>query len=217
LAYTVLDLTSAVQDDLKDPSFSSSRILRYLNYGQKLVFNTHAFRFCEEAVSGDLTVGEHSYQQQTNHQSTIGGALLDPDDFSVVMHLDETTYLPHRDFFDQYPSPEDNDNARPSAWTEYGDEIFFNCPVDEAYIFRQRYYRYPAELTSDSDVPTVPLPFRELLEQYAIYRGEKYRGNHDFAATYKQDFEDGLEAMVMRYSAPTQVAPARVRQRRTKI
>lgn len=95
----------------------------------------------------------------------------------------------------------------PAYWTEYGDEIIFDKPVDKAYTFKQRYYRAPAPLTLPTDVPQVPEPFRELLEFYALYRAEKYRGNHDVAATYKQEFEDGLEGMVLRFSEVQQAGP----------
>lgn len=215
MAYTVSDLTSAVQDDLKDASFSTSRILRYLNRGQQLIFNTRYFKFSEASFAGTLNIGDYTIAQQDDHQATIGGALIDSDNV-VKFKFDENTYLPHREFFDLHPNPEDQDQAVPAHWTEYGELIYLSCPVDLAYDFKQRYYKFPAEMDDDADVPQVPQPFREALELYADYRSEKYRGNHDVAATYKQDFEDELEAMAQRYSGPTQVAPARVRQRRVR-
>lgn len=215
MAYILLDLQAAVQDDLKDPSFSATRILRYLNYGQLAIFNTHMFRFCEAAISGALTVGKYTYDQQANHQSTIGGVLVDPMDSTRRLIIDEDSYLPHREFFDLYPDPSTQTNAMPSYWTEFGSQFYFNVPVDKLYTFRQRYFKVPAALSASTDVPSVPEAFRELLELYADYRGEKYRGNHDIAATYKQEFEDGLENMVLRFANPTQVAPARMKQYRT--
>lgn len=203
MAYDLLDLQTAVKDDLKDPSFSASRITRYLNAGQRAIFNTHFFRFCEKIVSGSLTVGEYTYNQQTDHQQTIGGVLVDPDDSNVRVELDKYNFLTSIDFFDQYPDPATLDNNRPGCWTEFGNQIYFSCPVDKAYVFTQRYYRAPTELNDTNTTPDVPETFRELLETYALYRAEKYRGNHDVAATYKQDFEDGLEAMNIRYASTT--------------
>ncbi len=216
MAYTVLDLQTAVQDDLKDSSFSTTRILRYLNYGQLAIFNTHMFKFCEKAVTGPLTIGEYTYDQQADHQATIGGVVIDGTSTNVRFYLDEDTYMPHRDFFEQYPDPSLETANLPVAWTEFDDQVYFNCPVDKAYNFTQRYFKFPAALVDATDVPTVPQSFRELLELYAAYRAEKYRGNHDVAATYKQDFEDGLENMVLRYANPTQVAPARMKPYRTR-
>lgn len=216
LAYNLLDLTTAVQDDLKDPSFSSSRIARYLNRGQTQIFNTHRFKFCEKAVTGVLTIGEYTYEQQADHQTTIGGILVDPALSTHYVVLDNENYSAHRDFFFHYPAVQDAPNGMPSSWTEYGNQIYFDRPADKAYIFRQRYYRTPTAMSAGTDVPDVPEGFRELLEFYALYRSEKYRGNHDVAATYKQDFEDGLESMGLRYGSATLVGPHTMTNYRTR-
>lgn len=206
MAYTTLDMTNNVVDDLKDPSFSTTRVRRYLNAGQRRIFNTHLFKFCEKAVAGDLTVGVNTFEQQDDHQATIGGALVDTDtDNNIVFKLDESTYMPHREFFDQYPTPDLYDNGVPAAWTEFGDQVYFDRPVDKTYEFRQRYYRNPTELTADASVPDVPAEFRDLLETFAIFRAEKFRGNHDIAATWLQEFEDDLESMTMRHGGITQI------------
>lgn len=215
--YTLLDLTTSVQDDLKDTSFSATRIKRYLNYGQLAIFNTHYFRFTEKSVVGDLTIGAYTFSQQSDHQATIGGVVVDPSDSNRRVVIDENNYLPHREFFEEFPDPSAEDAGMPSYWTEFGDQIYFDKPMDKTYTFRQRYYRTPTDMTISSSVPDVPQSFRELLELYADYRGEKYRGNHDVAATYKQEFEDGLEAMNLRYAEVTQVAPVQMRNMRTRI
>lgn len=217
MAYTLSDLQSSIQSDLKDPSFSSDNITRYLNRGLSAIFNTHLFKFTEKAVSGALTIGEHTYEQQDDHESTIGGSLTDPDNTDNVWSLDHNNYLSHREFFERFPDPSIESSGQPTYWTEFGDQVYFNCPVDKEYVFKQRYYRTPTFLSSGTDVPGVPETFRELLETYALYRAEKYRGNHDIAATYRQDFEDGLESMVMRYSPRTSVGPAKMRQHRTRV
>ncbi len=214
MAYTVADLQSSVQDDLHDPSFNATRILRYLNNAQNHIFNTHMFKFCERAVVGSLTIGADNYAQQSDHQTTIGGSLSDGT--NVVLQLDGSTYMPHRQFFDLFPAPTMS-NGRPSRWTEFGNQLYFDRPVEAAYTLRQRYFRMPAQLTAAGDVPTVPESFRELLEQYVMCRAEKYRGNHDFAATYKQEFEDGLESMVLRFSEATQVGPTTIASARMHV
>jgi hypothetical protein len=181
-----------------------------------MIFNTHDFRFIEKSVTGSLTTGEYTYEQQTDHQATIGGSLIDPDNNNVIT-LDETNYMAHRDFFDQYGDPSIYSNNTPYNWTEFGDQIYFNCPVNKNYTFVQRYYRTPTPMSAGTDVPDVPETFRELLELWADYRGEKYRGNHDIAATYKQEFEDELENMVIKYSPVTGMGPTIARQTRRRV
>jgi hypothetical protein len=181
-----------------------------------MIFNTHDFKFVEKSVTGTLTIGDYTYEQQTDHQATIGGVLVDPDNENKFV-LDEDSYMAHRDFFNTYNDPSLYDNAMPYAWTEFSDQIYFNRPVDKAYTFIQRYYRTPTDMSSDSDVPDVPEEFRELLELWADYRGEKYRGNHDVAATYLQEFEDELENMVIKYAPVTGMGPTIARQTRKRV
>jgi hypothetical protein len=216
MAYNLQDLDAAVQDDLHDTSFSTSRITRYLNYGQQLIFNTHMFRFCEKTISGPLTINKYTYDQQSDHQSTIGGIVYDPNNTATQFILDDDSYLAPDDFFKEYPLPSTQAVGLPGFWTEFGDQVYFNRPADATYTFLQRYYRYPTDMSATTDVPLVPLPFRELLELYATARGEKYRGNHDIGATYMQQFEDGLENMVLRYAQRTQVGPTIMRSSRTR-
>lgn len=216
MAYNLGDISATVQDDLKDPSFSLTRIDRYVNRGQDAIFNTHMFRFCEKMVSGALTIGEYAFDQQDDHQATIGGVLIDESNGNAVV-LNGDNYLGHRDFFERFPDPSAYDNGTPQFWTEYGSEILFDKPVDKAYTFKQRYYRTPTTLTVAADVPDVPESFRELLEFYALYRAEKWRGNHDIAATYKQDFEDGLENMVLRFSEVQQAGPVQMGSNRVRV
>ena len=216
MAYNLLDLTTNVLDDLQDPSFSSTRVRRYLNHGQKKIFNSHLFKFCEKSVSGLLTIGDYTIEQQSDHQTTINGILIDPTNNGRFVILNRENYLVHREFFKQFPDPSTQTQGIPSFWTEFGDQIYFDRPVDKAYTFRQRYYRVPTDLAADADVPDTPVEFRELLELWADYRAEKYRGNHDVAATYLQEFEDELEDMTIRFSPVVQDGPVQSRSVRTR-
>lgn len=150
---------------------------------------------------------DYTFEQQDDHQTTIGGVLVSPLSATNNVVLDENNYLGHREFFARYPDPSALSSSMPMYWTEFGDQIYFNCPVNVAYVLTQRYFRIPTDMSANDDVPDVPVTFRELLELWALYRAEKYRGNHDVAATYKQEFEDGLEAMVLKFAPATSVGP----------
>ena len=217
MSYNLLDLTTSVQDDLKDSSFSSTRIRRYLNHGQRVIFGTHDFRFCEESYTGAMTTGDTTITQQTDHENTILLTLIDPDDDTQWIQFNEENYLAYRDFFKLYPNAEALENAAPTCWTEFGNKIYFNAPVDKDYDFIHLYYRVATSMSADGDVPDVPEQFRELLELWADYRGEKYRGNHDVAATYKQEFEDELENMSIKFSPTTGMGPTIARQTRRRV
>jgi hypothetical protein len=159
-----------LQDDLKDASFSTSRLTRYLNKAQNLIFNTHYFRVTEKAFTGTLVDTNHTVAQQTDHQATIGGTLIDPDDTSRRVVLNERNYLPHRQFFETFPDPATETAGMPSHWTEFGQDVYFNCPADKDYTFNQRYYKTATVLSAAGDIPSVPEAFRDLLELFALHR-----------------------------------------------
>lgn len=217
MAYNLLDLQTAVLDDLKDPSFSATRILRYLNYGQLAIFNTHLFKFCEKSVTQTLTIGIFTVAPQSDQQAMIGGTLIDPTNTTFRIILNKDNYLPHRDYFEQYPDPTIYANAPPTVWTEFGGTLYFDRKLDKAYTFTQRYYKIPASLANPTDVPSVPEPFREVLEYYARSRAEEYRGNNDIAAVYMQKYEDGLESMTIRYSPASQSGSMKMGSARMRV
>jgi len=216
MPYTGTDLISAVQDDLKDASFSSTRILRYLNYGQNTVANTFRFKFWQTSFTQILTIGVTTVAQQSNHENTISGVLVDPANTATRFKLNRDTYLDNDTFYEQFPDPTTEKSGMPVFWTEYGDMVVFNCPIDKAYSYTQKYRKLPTVIAAGT-TPDVPEAFRELLELYAVSRAEKYRGNHDIAATYKQDFEDGLEAMNIRYAMNIEDGPVFMPSNRTYI
>lgn len=217
LAYNLLDLTTAVQDDLKDQSFSSTRIRRYLNHGQKVIFNTHFFDFCAKSYTGALTLASNTLAQQADHQITIDITLVDPTNTNQRVVLNRENYMLPDEYFATYPYASTYTSRMPSVWTEFGGLIYFDVPADQAYIFIQRYYRIPTDMEGSDSVPDVPSVFRELLELWADYRAEKYRGNHDVAATYKQEFEDELEQMAIRYSTGTMDGPVSYMSSRVRL
>ena len=209
-------MTSSVQDDLHDSSFSSSRIHRYINRGQELIFNTHLFKFCEEVYSDSASAAASTIAQQADHQATMQFVLTSQSNTDQHYVFGTKKFMQSEAFFEKYPLPANNTAGVPVNWTEFGGTIYLSCPLDDTYTFTQRYYRIPTELSGASDVPDVPSTFRDLLETYALYRSEKYRGNHDIAATYRQDFEDGLENMAIRFSSIIAGLPTAV-QYRTRV
>lgn len=214
MAYDASDLISSIKDDLKDQSFNETRLLRYLNQGQRKIFNTHLFDFCRTAVSGTLAAGEYGFEQQPDRQITIGGALTDPADPDKTFVMNSLNRIDSEDFWVRYPNPGSNDPGLPCTWTEYGNAIYFDRPLDKVYNFVQRYWVAPSELTivTPTNIPLVPETFRELLEEYAKFKAEKYRGNHDIAATHLQAFEDGLEDMNIRLNGAAKLVVGRKRR-----
>lgn len=195
LAYQLSDLIAEVQRRANDTSFSSTEITDFLNDTQREVVARHTFPFMEKVVDGPLTVGEATYDQQTDHDVTLDSYLIDPSDTTQVWGL---RYIPSDEFFTHYPNPDAQSNSMPTAWTQFAGNITFNCPPDDTYTFRQRYYKTPTELSATTDVPSVPQRYREVLVRGALSRLEERRDNFDFAAIHKNEFEQLLQDMALR-------------------
>lgn len=214
MAYQLSDLISEVQRRANDSSFSSTEITDFLNDVQREVVSRHAWPFMEKSVDGPLTVGSETYDAQTDMDVSLDAFLIDPTDTKIVYNLN---YLPQDEFFEKYPNPSAQDNNIPTEWTLFAGNITFNYPPDKAYTFRQRYYKTPTALSSNTDVPEVPERYKEVLMRGMLARVEERRDNFDFAAIHRNEFENLLEDMAMRliprqFGTPSQLRTARTRQ-----
>ena len=214
MAYQLSDLQSEIQRRLNDTSFSTAEITDYLNDAQREIVSRHTWPFMEKVVDGALTVGECTYDQQTDHDVTMDSFLIDPDDETQAFSL---TYLGHDEFFARYPNPSAETNNQPMVWTSFAGDITFNCPADNTYTFRQRYYKTPTALSSSTDVPSIPERYKEVLVRGALARAEERRDNFDFAAIHRNEFENLVEDMALRliprqFGTPSQLRTARTRQ-----
>ncbi len=199
MAYNVLNLTSRVRRKLKDNSYSASDILDFLNDAQVEIATLFAWSYFETVTSDTLTISSHTKTQQSDHQTTNKLLLIHPTE-STNYRLMDDYYLPYEEFFERFPVPDAQPSGFPQWWTEYGDKVYFNCPADIAYKFRQYYMRTPTELEDNADVPDLPVEFREALVLGATYRAEQQRDNYDYAAVVEQKFLDKVGDLITRYA-----------------
>jgi len=74
------------------------------------------------------------------------------------------------------------------------DIIFVPIP-DAAYSVKYEYYMYPADLTNDTDVPTIPFRYRHVIVDGAMYYAYMFRDNIESARVSFQKFESGMKRM----------------------
>lgn len=202
MAYNLLDLRSRVRAKIKDTAYSASTVDGFLDDAQIEIADLYAWSYFQKVVEGSLTVGEYTFEQQDDHQTTERLILIDPVDNTKHWNLTKY-YLPQDEFFERFPNPESQDNSMPVFWTEWGDQIYFNCPVDKAYELRQYYRKLPTELSGDAAVPELPRNFREALVLGAAYRCEEERQNYDIAAVLQNRFNDRVSDLMLRFSNTT--------------
>lgn len=206
MAYNKLDLRSRVRTKIKDSSYSADTIDGYVYDAICEIADLYPWKYFQKLVSGALTIGEHTYDQQTDHQTTSKLVLLNPA--TPTSNWDLTKYRkPWEEFFNIWPAPDTLDNSQPIYWTEYGNQIYFNCPVDLAYLLRQFYQKIPDELTDDDSVPELPQNFREAIVLGASYRCEEERENYDYAAIVQNRFNDKTSDLITRFANDTLVGP----------
>jgi hypothetical protein len=206
MAYSLLDLRSRVRTKIKDSSYAAATIDGFINDAILEIADLYPWSYFQKIISGALTVDEHTYDQQTDHQSTSMLILLDPT--SPTSYLNITGYRkPWQRFFETFPAPDTHDSSQPLYWTEYGNQIYFNCPADKAYLLRQLYQKLPTELTADADVPELPWNFREVIVLGAAYRCEQERDNYDIAAILQNSFNDRVSDLMMRFANDTMAGP----------
>lgn len=206
MSYNLLDLRSRVRTKIKDSSYPAATIDGFINDAIQEIADLYPWVFLQKVVQGALTVGDYTYEQQADHQSTIKLVLIHPT--TATSYWDLTDYRkPFEEFFNLYPSPDALDNSQPVYWTEYGNQLYFNCPSDLAYYLRQFYLKVPTELTADADAPDLPQNFREAIVLGASYRCEEERENYDIAGILQNRFNDRTSDLMMRYANDTLTGP----------
>lgn len=206
MSYNLLDLRSRVRTKIKDSSYSAATIDGFINDAIVEIADLYPWTYFQKVVSGALTVDEHTYEQQDDHQTTTRLVIIHPT--IATSFWDITRYRKNSDeFFDLYPAPESLDSSQPHTWTEYGNQIYFSCPANLAYTLKQFYQKIPTELSADADVPELPRNFREAIVLGASYRCEGERQNFDIKAILQNDFGDRVSDLIMRLANDTLAGP----------
>lgn len=206
MAYNLLDLRARVRTKIKDQSYPAATIDGFIDDAICEIADLYPFKQFQKTIEGNIAQGEYTFEQQDDHQSTIRLVLIDSS--NRTRYWDITKWRMNSDeFFDIYPVPDVNGPATPSYWTEYGDQIYFNCVLDRGYILRQSYQKIPTEMNGDSSVPELPRNFREHIVLGASYRCEQERQNYDIAAVLEQKFQDRVSDLITRFANDSLAGP----------
>jgi hypothetical protein len=66
---------------------------------------------------------------------------------------------------------------------------------DQAYEIAYEYYRIPVDLSSATDVPSVPERFKQVILDGAMYHAYMFRSNEQAASLAKTKFDEGIKKM----------------------
>ena len=212
MAYTLGDITTRVQQRVRDTGYPSTEIVGYINDAQNDIFNEYRLPFMQTTQDYTVTIGEADISDGTGLPANYVQAI----DLLVTTDGSESLipYMPFREIDGDYPDAADTDahpSGGPRYWYYYGETIKLYPSPDKAYTLKLRYYKRPTEITSDDSVPEVPSEFREVLIMGAAYRVLQVKDNYDQASVLQNKYDEILQKLVMRYSQPQIGVATRIR------
>lgn len=183
-------------DALDDEEFDPGIVDRFINDTQRDIFNQYELTFQEEIFSGAIPAGSTMFRYPTDVAQIQLQVLSAPDGFQRNL---DTSYIPFRDFFSRYPTPQGNTPSSVNAWTLFSNNMLTSAPTDQEYTMTIFYIKKPNTLSLNADVPTLPEEFGELLVLGALSRVQKRNEDMDLAAATNVEYQRILLQLVNRY------------------
>lgn len=218
MSYICGDIVTRVQQRVKDTGYSSTEIKSYLNDTQNDVFNEYRLPFMETTQNYTLTIGVSDITNgsglPTNYVQAIDLVVTTAGQERVV------TYKDIREIDNFTPDPDDtvaHPQNTPLYWYLYALTPRVYPVPNIAYTITLRYYKKPTLLSSDSDVPSLPSEFEELLVVGAAYRVLQVKDNYDQAGILQNKYDELLQKLVVKYSQPQVGAPTTMRINRRAV
>jgi hypothetical protein len=211
MAYNYIGLTNEVNRRLNEVELTSS------NFSTATGFYAHI----KDAVNSAIRDINHThYEWPFNHvlaeeTLTVGGtryafpsdaSTIDFDTFRVkesatlsndTVRLGVMTYDDYlQRFVDQEYSADTSKQDVPT-YVFYAPSLEWGVvpAPDQAYAIAYEYYRIPVDLSSSTDVPSIPERFKQVILDGAMYHAYMFRSNEQAANIAKGKFEEGIKKM----------------------
>lgn len=178
--------------------FGASRITQYLN---NAYFNTvrRVSYYIDEAAQDLSTV-----------PGTATFAL--PSDFAKIRSLHRT------DLGRELESVELRDidrsiitSGEPYAYAQDGVNLHLYPTPDQVYPLELRYWKIPAALSADTDVPTIPSDYHNILIYSACAEGYRAEDDHATAQQWQALYDRGLSQLAADLKFDNSDAPSQVK------
>ena len=167
---------------------------------REILQDGHQFPFLKTAQSQTLTSGTATYDFPTDMAS------VDWDTFYVsqlTSALNTAKPLPvvsFEEYTQKYRALDDSSGSggysAPNIVYQTAEEKFGVTPItDAAYIVDYIYYKFPNDLTLQSDTTIIPDRFRYIVVDGAMVYMMRFRSNEQSAQIHNQKFQDGIKVM----------------------
>lgn len=217
MSYILSDIRTKVRQRVRDTSYDAAEIANYLNDTQNDVFNEYRLPFMEATQDYTLTVGV----ADITNSGSLPSNFVTPIDLILTTGGQEKVLTPRdvREMDFLYPDYESSGTANgiPMEWYKYAQTIKVYPEPVLAYTVTLRYYKKPTLLSSDSDIPSLPSEFEELLVVGAAYRIMQIKDNYDQAAILENKYKELLDKLVMKYTRNQVGMPTIMRTNRSYV
>lgn len=211
MAYNFLGLVNEINRRLNEVELSSSNFATATGF-----YNT-----AKDAVNSAIRhVNHEEYKWPWNHVTeedilTTGtlrygypsdAKLLDMNSFRIRRDTDlnvETIKLKpmdYQEYLDKYIDYEYNTSSSKRSVPKFvirapSQEFLILPTPDKDYEIDYEYYRNPVELELYDDVPSVPLEFKHIIVDGAMFYAYQFRGDAQASQIAQQKFQEGIKYM----------------------
>ena len=187
--YTLETLISILRKRLQDEEFDEETLKIFLN----------------DALNEILGEDKYPFMQRiTEYTGESYGEELLPPYYAGTFYIyanqcqeprQEVEYLAPEAFFK-------DTNARTFVYTIFANQLFYrlrNDPKDNGFTVMHLYLENPRPLVNSTDRPPIPTQYMEALILGALARAEEVRDNYDYAQLYRNQQDQILTNMKVRY------------------
>lgn len=209
MTYQLSSVRTETKQKVADTGYSSAEIDTGINNTQKDVYNEYRFDSMKTSQNYTTTAGVADI--------TDGAGL--PTNYVEAISLRDTTtgqqqyieFIDVEDLMNLYPDYDTQTSGQPEyAYFEDGTIKLYPSPAG-AYTLKLRYYRRPALLVNDADVPEVPEEFSEMLAAGAAYRVLQAKQAYDEAGIHENKYAELLQKYLDKYLRSPASGPAIVK------
>lgn len=178
----MLDLIS------KSDSTTRNRIKNWINLGYQNFVLREEWPFRQKTGTLTLVPGTQEYDLSTNFsdldENNINGVTIQGSSAAKLI------YIPYSQLRITQPDFDSEGTSTPNSYYLRAGQIgFWPAPSNADSVFVD-YSMTPTELSSDSDVPIIPLAYRESLLQYALSMEHDFNTDPDLAVKAMNTYEN---------------------------
>jgi hypothetical protein len=196
----LLEINEVVITNVASTRGIQTSVTDFVNKAQRDIINSEVeWPFTVVSQSFTTTAGTAEYARESNAKT------VDYDSFTVqesastsekkLRYLSFNEYLDRRNEADT--NPDTSSRALPEFIYKTPDQKLGLSPVpdESTYIIRYYYYKTVSDMTANTDTPTIPERFHDVIVNRARYYAHMLRSDVQFSQLALRDYTEGLSRM----------------------